>query len=180
MRLMLKILFALVLGIAIGLGAAWWSVQSGIGALDVRSGPWVTSSTIGSVDAGNRERAVVAVSALLALTAREAIYFNATTDSEGRALDGSCQYSIAGPPPDARWWSITAYGADDFLIPNPDHAYSAGGDGTTSIAAIIGPSVGTNGIATRNGEPFELTLRAYGPGEQLLTDPLPQIERLSC
>lgn len=180
MRLALKILVALVLGIAIGLGAAWWSLRAGMEAFDIRSGPWVTSRNVGSVDATDRERAIIAVRALLALTAREAIYFNATTDSEGEALDGGCGYRIAGGPLAARWWSVTAYGADAYLIPNADHAYSAGGNGAEAVEVIVGPQAGANGIVTRNGERFELTLRAYGPGEGLLTDPLPEIERISC
>jgi len=180
MRLALRIVLALILGIAIGLGAAWWSLRAGIGAFEMRSGPWVTSQNFGSVDATDRERAIVAVRGLMALTASEAIYLNATTDSEGRVLDGGCRYRIAGPPLPARWWSVTAYGTDSHLIPNPGHAYSMGGDGADPVLAIVGPQAGANEVVTRSGEPFELTVRAYGPDAGLFDGPLPEIERLSC
>ncbi|MEM8694516.1 MAG: DUF1214 domain-containing protein [Pseudomonadota bacterium] len=180
MRLALRILLALILGIAIGLGAAWLSLRAGISAFEERSGPWITSQNFGSAEASDRERAIVAVRGLMALSASEAIYFNAATDSDGRDLDGGCRYRIAGPPLAARWWSVTAYGADAHLIPNPDHAYSAGGDGGDAVLAITGPEPGLGEIATPAGEPFELTLRAYGPGEGLIGSELPRIERLSC
>ncbi|QLC24511.1 DUF1214 domain-containing protein [Parasphingopyxis algicola] len=180
MRLALRIVFALVLGIAIGLGATWLSLRAGISAFEERSGPWITSRDFGSAEAGARARAIVAVRGLMALPAREAIYFNAATDSEGRALDGGCRYRIAGPPLSARWWSVTAYGTDSHLIPNARHAYSSGDDGAEAVLALTGPEPGLGEIATRAGEPFELTLRAYGPGPDLLDGELPEIERLSC
>ncbi|MEO1167371.1 MAG: DUF1214 domain-containing protein [Pseudomonadota bacterium] len=180
MRLALRILFALVLGIAIGLGVTWLSLRAGISAFEERIGPWITSQEFGSAEASDRSRAIVAVRGLMALPASEAIYFNAATDSEGRALDGGCRYRIAGPPLAARWWSVTAYGADAHLISNPDHAYSAGGDGAEAVLAQTGPEPGLGEIATRDGAPFELTLRAYGPGDGLLDGTLPEIERLSC
>jgi hypothetical protein len=180
MRLALRILLALILGMAIGLGAAWWSLRAGIDAFDQRSGSWVTSRNFGSAEASDRERAIVAVRGLMALTAREAVYLNASADSEGRPLDGGCRYRVFGPPLAARWWSVTAYGTDSHLIPNPDHAYSTGGDGAVPVLVIVGPEAGSNEIATRNGEPFELTLRAYGPGDDLIDGALPEIERLSC
>lgn len=180
MKVALRILLALVLGIAIGLGAAWWSLRAGIDAFDVRTGPWVTSQNFGSSEASDRERAIVALRGLMALTAREAVYFNASMDSQGRTLDGGCRYQVAGPPLAARWWSVTAYGTDSHLISNPDNAYSVGGDGGDPVLALTGPETGGEGIVTRAGEAFELTLRAYGPGAGLADGELPVIERLSC
>ncbi|RED15259.1 DUF1214 domain-containing protein [Parasphingopyxis lamellibrachiae] len=180
MRLALRIVCALILGIAIGLGAVWWSLRAGIDAFDIRSGPWVTSQNFGSAEASDRERAIVAVRGLMALTASEAIYLNAAIDSEGRALDGGCRYRISGPPLPARWWSVTAYGTDSHLIPNATHAYSAGGDGAEPILAMVGPEASAADVVTRAGEAFELTIRAYGPGDGLVEGPLPEIERLSC
>ena len=180
MRLALKFVFALILGIAVGLGATWLSLRAGISAFEERSGPWITSREFGSAEAGNRARSIVAVRGLMALPASEAIYFNAATDSAGEPLDGGCRYRVSGPPLAARWWSVTAYGVDAHLIPNPGHAYSSGGDGAEPVLTQIGPDSGLGEIATRDGEPFELTLRAYGPGGDLLDGELPEIERLSC
>ncbi|QLC21790.1 DUF1214 domain-containing protein [Parasphingopyxis sp. CP4] len=180
MRMALRILLALILGAAIGLTVTWLSLRAGISAFEERTGPWVTSQQFGSAEASDRSRAIVALRGLMALTAREAIYFNAATDSEGQALEGGCRYQVTGPSVDARWWSVTAYGTDSHLIPNDGHAYSAGGDGAEPVMAITSPEPGPGEIATQDGEAFELTLRAYGPGDGLLDGELPVIERLGC
>jgi hypothetical protein len=150
-------------------------------AISLSIGPWVTSRDTGSSDASMRLRAIVALRGLLALTSREAVYFNATVDDEGRALDGGCHYVIVGPAPSARWWSLTVYDLDGYLFPNPDHAYSIGGSSTEEITVRAGPEpIGSRWIATQPGEPFELTLRTYGPEPDLLSGQMPQIERLAC
>jgi len=126
MKLALRIRLSLILGIATGLGATWFSLRAGTSAFEERRGSWITSHDFGSADASDRARSIVALRGLMALPAREAIYFNAATDSEGRVLDGGCRYRVAGPPLAARWWSMTAYGTDSHLISNPDYAYSSG------------------------------------------------------
>lgn len=180
MRLAVRIILALILGTAIGLMVTWLSLRAGISAFEERTGPWVTSQQFGSAEASDRSRAIVALRGLMALTAREAIYFNAATDSEGRTLEGGCRYQVSGPPVDARWWSVTAYGTDSYLIANDGHAYSTGGDGAAPIMAVTSPTPGPDEIATQDGQAFELTLRAYGPGDALLDGELPVIERLGC
>jgi hypothetical protein len=105
------------------------------------SGPWLTSLYTGSSEGGPHLRAHVAVHGLLALGREETMYYTAVSDSEGKALDGNCSYQIEGRDPPTRWWSITAYGADDFLIPNAADLYSVSvnsvarrPDGTFAIA----------------------------------------------
>ena len=60
------------------------------------------------------------------------MYPRAVTAADGLALDGTKQYRIhfaAGktPPVDA-FWSVTVYGPDMFLVPNPANRYSISGD----------------------------------------------------
>ena len=144
---------------------------------DVKIGPWTTSTAAGSEDAGPRLRAVVALRGLLALTAREAIYLTAATDSAGRPLDGGCTYRVAGAAPPARWWGLPPNRANNYLIATPASRYSAGSAGNAAIDTTVGPD---GGITTLKGQPFDLTLRAYNPEPSLLSGDMPVITRLSC
>jgi hypothetical protein len=119
MRVILKLLMTVVAGVALGLLATWLAVGRGtpMGG-DVRDGPWRTSLEAGSAQSGAVLRASVALHGLLALNRSETVYYSATTDGAGGALDARCAYRVTGRDPPARWWSITAYGADDYLIPN--------------------------------------------------------------
>jgi hypothetical protein len=155
----------------------------------VTNGPWKTNLTSGSAQNDPYQRAAVAVHGLFALNRSEAIYYTASTDNDGHALDSGCRYEITGRDPDARWWSITAYGVDDYLIPNPAHRYSvsktaiardAGGD---FVAQVGGDAGGDNWIPVAPGR-FSLTLRLYNPGPAILVDPahaaLPALKKVSC
>src|SRR5262249_22656221 len=104
----------------LGVGSAALSIRlvSRRGAIQV--GPWRTSPTVGSSDSGMYERAATATHALFVLNRSETLYYRAHTDDAGGDLDARCDYEIFGRPLDARWWAITAYGGDDFPIPNPE------------------------------------------------------------
>lgn len=73
-------------------------------------------------------RAAVALVGLGANTNEVAIYPRADVDSEGAVLDGKNTYvlhfSSLPPVEDGGFWSITAYGEDDYLIDNPINRYN--------------------------------------------------------
>jgi len=178
-----------VLALVIGATSAVLRVRVLADADDLRIGPWRASSLTGSTQADPELRAVVAVNAILALNRQEAIYFYARTDDEGRPLSGACHYRVTGSDLPARWWSLTAYGADHFLIPSPAHQYSVtrnrvdrDENGVFSVAVSQDPAPG-NAIATGPGS-FGLTLRAYQPDSSLLSATpavsLPRIQREHC
>lgn len=156
---------------------------------DVRVGPWHSSTLIGSQQAGYVLRALVAVNGILALNREQAIYFSAERDSRGELLDGGCRYRVMGHDLPARWWSLTAYGADRFLIANPQHRYSVTkesvrfhADGSFEVTLALSADT-DDWIAVQPGR-FSLTLRAYGPDSRLAVAPandaLPSIEKVSC
>jgi hypothetical protein len=185
----MRLLVLVALAALLGLGAAWLRLRTLVDINDIAVGPWRSSSLIGSPQASPYLRAVIAVNAILALNRSEAMYFTATEDGEGRPLDGACRYRVEGHDVDARWWSLTAYGADRFLIPNPGHRYSVtrntvARDAAGGWSAQIGgePQVG-DWIATAPGR-FLLTLRAYNPQPALAAHPetanLPKIVREIC
>jgi hypothetical protein len=190
MRSVLKILAVLVIGTLLGLAATWATVIRGGWGGAVSDGPWKTSLDTGSSAAGLYQRANVAVHGLLALNRSETIYYTAGSDSDGAPLTGACRYELVGRDPPTRWWSITAYGGDDYLIPNPAGRYSASmngvtrqGDGSFRIVVAKDGNGATNWIPVDDGR-FSLSLRLYNPDARVAADPahvaLPEIHKGAC
>ena len=189
MRIALKIVAVLIVGTLLGLFATWATVVRGTMGGGVSDGPWRTSLYAGSSDGGPYLRAGVALHGLLALNRHETIYYTAATDGDGNALSGNCVYLIEGRDPPTRWWSITAYGSDDFLIANAAGRYSvsmnsaarrAGGAFTVTLSKGQG---GANWIPVGDGH-FNVSLRLYNPSTAVAADPahvaLPTITRGTC
>jgi hypothetical protein len=119
------------------------------------------------------------------------LYYKAYTDEEGETLRGRCNYRIEGKGVDSRWWSITAYAEDNFLIPNEEKRYSwnkyniqkeANGQFVIKLSKVrqegnwipLGDYSGNIGLA----------LRLYHPGKLIYKNPetskLPKITREEC
>lgn len=189
MKTALKVLAVLVIGIVIGLAATWLFVIRGSMPGGVTDGPWKTNLLIGSSGGSMGTRASVAVHGLLALNRSETIYYSTDRDSDGNALDGTCTYLVAGRDPPARWWSITAYAADDYLIPNAAKRYSVSKTSVTRnasgefVATVSPKHFPRDWIALQNGR-FNLTLRLYNPAASVAADPahvaLPSVKKVSC
>ena len=181
---------AILAGLALGLGSAWWvMVKAGGRGIEVRG--WSGSAATGSADADPWTRAQVAVRGLLALTKDQAIYLTARTDAAGRRLREECRYRVSGGPLPGRWWSVTVYAADNYLPRNHDDALSFDATEVTPDAqgrwtAQLGPSPEGGGAwaSTRNAGTFDVTLRIYNPTPAAQADyrtiPVPRIDRLSC
>lgn len=188
-RFYLKAIVALVMGTLLGLAATWLIVFYASMPGGVTDGPWRTNLLIGSSSGDALVRAKVAAHGLFALNRSETIYYTAVTDSAGARLTSDCEYRIAGHDPDARWWSITAYAADDFLIPNRANRYSISKNTVARDKAGVFEGGVSEAPQTVNwipvtGGPFSLTLRLYNPGAGVTRDPahvaLPQITKVSC
>ncbi|WP_339832194.1 DUF1214 domain-containing protein [uncultured Parvibaculum sp.] len=191
LKLVLKLLASFSVALILGVGSALLLLGSGGLGGTIAIGPWESSDVIGSSEADPYTRARVAIAGLLALNRNETIYFTAATDDEGAPLRTECTYNIFGSDPPARWWSITAYAADHYLIPNPHDRYSYGGntvareeDNSFVISIGRGARDG-NWIPTgENDGSFTLTLRLYNPSEAAARDPsgivLPRIAREAC
>jgi hypothetical protein len=140
-------------------------------------------------------RAVVAQVGLGANLPQDAIYPSAQVDSQGEALHGQHRYRLhfaSGQwPPVKAFWSITAYGADNFLIDNPAQRFAVGSlsplvrnaDGSLDLLIQAQPVEGpmqANWLPVAAGAPFLLNARLYWPTEPVLngTWHLPAIERL--
>jgi hypothetical protein len=117
----------LLLGLALGFGSAVLSLKAHARWATVHHGPWRAFLAAGSVKADPYTRATVAIGGLLALDRSETLYFVAEEDEQGRTLRGACDYRIEGHDLPARWWSITLYAGDRFLIANPQQRFSYSG-----------------------------------------------------
>lgn len=189
MKVFWKALTAIVIGTVLGLGITWFAIVRGSMPGGVSDGPWKTNLLIGSAGGDMATRASVAVHGLLALSRNETIYYSAGTDSAGNALNGSCTYRITGRDPATRWWSITAYASDDYLIPNPARRYSVSKtsvvhEANGTFAATVSPKAAAQNWIATAGAPYSLTLRLYNPDPSIVRDPehaaLPSIVKEGC
>lgn len=179
---------ALAAALVVALGTAWWVVTDYDGSY--RVGPWTTSTVFGSVDAGMYSRARVALFGLLALDKRETMYYQARVDSNGDGLTGNCTYRVEGDDLAAHWWSITAYNADSFLIPNEDDVFSFSKTTTERetdgrfVIRVSADRQEKNWLPVQAGEAFDLTARFYNPEPSVHVDPavavLPSIVKETC
>ncbi|MGK2740246.1 DUF1214 domain-containing protein [Tepidicaulis sp. LMO-SS28] len=200
MKLIGKLAAAFLIALVLGLGSAWAVINgmlpfAGRGGA-VQNGAWTTSLLTGSNAADPYTRAIVARAGLLALAKSETVYFTAFTDDGGEALKTDCTYKVSGGPLPARWWSITAYGADHYLIPNGQDKYSEDknslawqGEGEEKrFLFTIGPDAQEGDFIPTGHEgesaPFSLTLRLYNPERQVIEAPgeiaLPTLTKERC
>lgn len=189
MRTLLRWLLALVLGIALGAGSLWYAVFRMVPEQTIANGIWRMNPLAGSAANDPYSRLRIAFTAILALNKSETIYFEASTDEQGEPLSAACDYVLTGTAPEARWWSVTAYGSDDMLIRSTGNRYSASlasvetkQDGSIDIA-LTPDGAGPNGIATGTGS-FTLLLRLYQPSQAVAAAPeaasLFRITKASC
>ena len=191
MKLILKILICLLVALVLGIGSALLLIKfSPIDKSRVVNGPWRTSLSIGSPQAGIYLRAWVALNGLFALNKTETVYFSADTDEDGQSLRSGCDYRVEGRDMAARWWSITVYGADNYLIPNEamrnafnDQDVAKNADGRYTISVSSTPKRG-NWLPSGNQDQLYLTLRLYNPLPEVYHKPaeleLPQIIKEAC
>ena len=165
--------------VLIGLGSAWWVLKKAPWLNpSVQVGAWKTNLRAGSVDADMYTRAAIAINALLALGREETMYFIATHDDAGRPLRSQCSYRIEGTPPQARWWSITAYANDLFLFDAANGQYSLNGttaqlnaQGRFALQTGSQPSDGIYWLPTPGQRGLVLALRIYNPEPALQAVP---------
>lgn len=156
-----------------------------------QAGPWTMNPDVGSPDAGLYTRALVAVFGLLALNREEAVYYTATTDNDGNLLSGDCTYRLNGQDLPVRWWSITPYGTDNYLMRHDQAGHysltqtsvQSGEDGSYTAVISAEPHA-QNWLPVAPGQRFDLTARLYNPEPEVWRDPaavaLPQIIREDC
>jgi hypothetical protein len=157
---------------------------------------WSTPpNAIGDYGTDYPTRAAVAMVGLGANLPQDALYMSARLDAQGQGLQGSRRYRLhfapQGLPPVKAFWSITAYGADEFLIANPQQRYALGdrdplvrnADGSLDLwvqADAPAAERRANWLPVQAGQPFQLVARLYWPRHPALSGAwqMPALERL--
>lgn len=180
----------IALGLLGGSALAVQQVRGGLNDGMIAVGPWQTGKSFGTVDASTLTRAKVALSGLLALPSTEAMYFTAQTDSDGRPLDGRCNYVVHGGKLDGRWWSVTLYEGEGWLVKNAAERWSVPASSVEIDEAgrwsfVVSPTTHSGTwLPTGSVPAFDLTLRLYHPSPMTIKSPetaqLPSIERKGC
>jgi hypothetical protein len=154
--ILIKSCFVVVLGTLLGLALTFFSLERGFGFGAVRAGPWTGWPKTGSADIDPYARAVLSRSGAIPLGTGEGISFLARTDSDGILLNPKCEYTLRGPMPPARFWTLTVSSPKGGLIENAAKRY-----GFTSAEILRGSDM-----------PAEITLAsAAHPGNWLPTPP---------
>jgi hypothetical protein len=198
-KLVLKLLLAAVATVLLSAILLVRNISDGLGAMSVQNGDWSTSVSTGSKEAGVLSRATIALGGLLASTRENSMYYRLSSVA-GEPLRLNCRYRIEGSDYDADWWSITAYGWDNYLIPNASKRYSFNNenvvrdpDGNWEIIVDTRKQKGNWLPVGPSGAPdwrkfadydFDLLLRLYTPGigylETPASAPLPTVTREAC
>lgn len=190
MKAWARYLIGAIAGVGVGVAGAAYAVRSGALGSGTSIGPWRTGTDFGTAEADARTRAVVALSGLLALPAREARYYTAATDDSGAPLDGRCIYRVTGGELPARWWSLTLYDAEGYLVPNAAGVFSvqsaalAPAERAAWTITVAPDRRSGHWLPTGRVERFDLTLRTYLPADSGRSTPsraiLPRIAKESC
>ncbi|MGB6671754.1 MAG: DUF1254 domain-containing protein [Candidatus Nitrosopolaris sp.] len=146
---------------------------------------WLIAPAAGVFGTDYLLRAATTQVALGSHIAQEALYPLTFTDKEGKPLTGANNYTIHfnAPPPVNAFWSITMYNNKSLFVDNPINRYKIGKyteglknntDGSVDIYiqhATPGADKESNWLpapATSVSNTFNLVIRTYLPGEQVL------------
>ena len=178
----------------------WIANQRVMKALNTKAqdGSWsYPPLNLGRYGTDYNTRAAVAMVGLGANLPEDAMYPNTVLDHQGQALNGKHRYRLHfaanALPPVKAFWSITAYGADEFLIDNPLQRFAIGdrdplvfnADGSLDLWVQATPpsqkEAAANWLPVQIGAPFLLNARLYWPDDKALNGQwkMPVLERLN-
>jgi hypothetical protein len=145
-------------------------------------GGWSYRLTGGAYGVDYLFRATIANYGLGYNLPQDAVYPSLAKDSEGRPLDGNHRYVLhfdkGALPPVRAFWSVTAYDAEGYFIPNALARQAIGdrdklvvnADGSLDIymqADSPGKDKESNWLPVANA-PFNILLRMYWPKSEIL------------
>ncbi|MFH7017444.1 DUF1214 domain-containing protein [Flavobacterium sp. FlaQc-47] len=180
------IILATIFGSAVGV----YNIQSGKSSSQRIIGNWSTVDKDKDLSTADLLTiAQVAVYGPYALTKKEVIYLSTSTDSDGNALDPKSAYVINGKKLDAKYWSITAYDENGFLIKNPINKYSYNledvkyeADSTSYKINLSGVEKKENWLPVNDVKKVTLIIRLYLPSQKLrdnlTVETLPTIQKV--
>lgn len=178
------ILYAVLLGLGLGLGTAYWAISGDYPLGSVRIGPWTLWPRVGSRAVDPYARAIMARTGAIPLGVGEGLTLVATVDDADRPLEGRCAYHVGSVMPPARIWTLTVAGAGE----RPRGVTSAQllRDAEGGYDIVIAPDARSgNWLPTPSAGRISLILRLYdtpvaASSTALDRRTLPAIERLAC
>lgn len=182
------VLLLIIIGLLVGSGIAYYRIHHWTGKdATIVNGPW-QGNNLADVGKNPLLTARIAVATLYALNPSEVIYLVAQKDSKGEELNAENDYVIKGIPLDARYWSITLYGDDYFLVPNEADKFSYNlhnvkyESDSSFVINISSLKKEHNWLPSGKSGKFYLTIRMYHPQEHVYKDiekvQLPTIEKV--
>ncbi|ESR22776.1 DUF1214 domain-containing protein [Lutibaculum baratangense] len=181
-----------VVAAALGIGSAWWAIDSDVSLERVTVGVWTSWPTAGQDHADPYLQARLARSGELVMSRAEGASLTAHTDESGEPLLATCTYEIAGRIPGAQWWTLTVYREEDLsLMRTPAERTSFRSDlvlrnRDDSILVTMSPRARPGNWLPVDPDAGEvrLVLRLYdtpiATGGKLTDVELPTVERRSC
>lgn len=184
----IRLILVTLVGVLLGLASAWWAVGNIRFDEGSSIGQW--SLLDDGAKANPYEAVRVARRGGGGLGPSEGVELITEVGADGKPLEASCAYLIAGPMPQGVLWTLTVSDRDGHLPDNPARRF-----GFTSLDAMtFGPSrqvhisIGRevrpgDFVATTGLSSLRLTLRLYSP--TLATrapgrDQLPSVTLLGC
>lgn len=180
--------YVLLLAGILGLGSAYAALGGRFPFEAVHVGPWTAWPRTGSQSIDPYARAILARGIHLPLGVGEGLALEATSDDEGRALDGRCRYSLRGTVPPARGWTLNVEAgrraAADERTGLADGEIIREENGRLAIT-LSASAAGGNWLPLPAGGRFSLVLRLYdtpvsATARELGRDMVPAITRLGC
>lgn len=162
----LWLFLTIVIGSCTGLALTYASVHRAPDFGAVRVGSWIIRPGIGSTTADPYSKALMSARGEVPVAASEGVALVATTDSSGRPLRATCDYTLSGLVPSSNYWTLTvhdrsgrplnaavrtAYTSSEALISE---------QGVLTMALSADPQPG-NWLPLTGGARFEVHLRLY-------------------
>lgn len=191
MLTLFKIFLMATTGIALGLGATWLVLERGYGFGAVRAGVWTAWPKAGSLNIDPYASARLARTGEIPLGLAEGLSLKAAFDEDGKELQGTCEYVLAGRMPPARFWTLTPSTPRGSLIDNKAHRLGLtsseiirheDGDFQIRIAANARPG---NWLPVETASSYVLVLRLYDTAVSTTTTAieaanLPRLQKVAC
>lgn len=183
MKKFLFILFAFIIGIGVAVKRIADVENS---KAFFHNGSW-NGSTHLPLGKDNLLTTQITLFGLFALPSEEAIYLFAKRDDKKNFLNSENDYTISGNihQINSKYWSITCYGKDLYLVPNEENRYSFNNTNITTDSAgnfeiiVSHQRQKGNWLPSPDNARFNLVLRIYRGDknflEHLSTSPLPFI-----
>ncbi len=182
------VILLILIGLLVGSGIAYYRIHHWSDKdATIQNGCW-KGQNLAEVGKNQLLTARIAVATLYALNPSEVIYLVAQKDSKGEELSSGNDYVIKGIPLDARYWSITLYGEDYFLVHNEADIFSYNlqnvkyESDSSFVINISSLKKEHNWLPSGEEGKFYLTIRMYHPQEHVYKNiqsvQLPTIEKV--